>query len=188
MSDYDPEKYWQERGKDYKVSVDTSAELRNLARLRLLQGWYSDQILEVGSGYGRIYEHLKSNRVIEAQHYSMCDISQSMINECYRRTGIKPLRCTTDVLPYDDESFDWIISFSVFLHVPPDDLFEFFKEHVRVCKKYLYIATYVGHADALAKHCFRHDYVKLIVEFNMKIINQKIFMDGKRVNWLLKKA
>ncbi len=191
MTDYDPKTYWEERGKDYRVSVDTSAELRNLARLRLLQGWYSDQILEVGSGYGRIYEYLKSNGLFAKGSYSMCDISQSMVDECLKRTGIRPRLCTETTLPFDDESFDWIISFSVMLHVPMTEIIPTFREHLRVCKKYFYIATYLDAKNVdcrLAKHCFLHDYRYIIDFFKLEIVSEKLFMDGQRVNWLLKKT
>ena len=187
MNDYDPKTYWEERGKDYSVSVDTSDELRNLAKLRLLHGRYMDSVLEMGSGYGRIYSYLNAQGLLEDSDYSMCDISESMIKECYKRTGIHPLLWDGKTLPYENNKFDWLISFSVLLHVPPSDLKDHFAECLRVCKKYLYIATYNGPAKRLAKHNFAHDYQELFSALDVKILNEKTFRNGLRVNWLLKK-
>jgi len=184
---YDPKQYWEERGKNYTVSADTSMELKNLAGLISEYARAGDFFLEIGSGYGRIFQFLMDNDFLANKSYSMCDISQSMIYNCYINTGIMPGLWDGKILPYEDNCFDWTISFSVMLHVPPADIFNHFKENIRVCKKYLYIATYYGPKRGLAKHNFRHSYDLMIEELDLKIIDKKIFMDGLRVNWLLEK-
>lgn len=188
MNNYDPKNYWEERGKNYSVSVDTSLELRNLGALKLLKGSHGDKVLEVGPGYGRICEYMKNNGLVPAGYYDMCDISTSMADECHKRTGIMPLLYENAILPYEDNQFDWLISFSVMLHVPLADIKNHLSEYVRVCKKHFYVATYTGPPDGLAKHCFTHNYIELFLMFGLEIVSEKTFMTGLRTNWLLKKG
>jgi len=185
---YNPKKYWTDRGKDYSVSADTSSELKNLSSLVLEYGQPGDLIMEIGSGYGRIYDYLLMKGYLKDKAYFMCDISETMIQECKERTKIEPALWDGIKIPHCDNTFDMVISFSVMLHVPPFEIFNHFKESVRVCKKYLYVATYCGPSKGLSKHCFRHDYDLLIEHFGLKIVDAKPFMGGLRINWLLEKS
>jgi len=144
-----------------------------------------DRFLEIGSGYGRIYQYLQ--KLVRRDLFWMCDISQSMIDKCFRTIDIMPDLWDGTTLPYVDKYFDWVISFSVLLHVPPKDINQVFKEHLRVCKKYIFIATYSHGLKKLAGHCFQHDYKALIRDNDLKIIDEKYFQVGNalRVNYLL---
>lgn len=184
--EYNPEKYWQDRGEDYRVSFDTSKELLNLSTLIKIYRHPHDQFLDIGSGYGRLYQYLTKDNLILESRYWMIDFVRSMIEKCHLQTGKRPQWWDGKKLPFTDNGFDWIISFSVFLHVPPEDLHDVFKEHVRVCKKYMFIATYTGNDERLAKHCFRHDYETLFDMFDLDIRDSKTYTD-KRTNWLLAK-
>jgi len=189
---YNPEEYWHERGKKYEVSVDTFQELYNLEDLLINNvdiNLEKDMVVEHGSGYGRIYNHLKFN-LDNIENYYMCDISKTMIKNCYINTGQIPLLCESNTsLPFDDSVFDVLISFSVLLHVRPCDIGAIIKEYARVIKQgsYIYIATYYGGLDKLAEHCFEHNYRDMFEENDLQIIDEKFFMDGLRVNWLLRK-
>ena len=184
---YNPKKYWTDRGKNYSVSADTSAELKNLGELVLQYGQMGDLIMEIGSGYGRLFDYLLMNEFIRDKAYLMCDISETMIKECKERTGIAPTLWDGKKIMHYDNTFDMVFSFSVMLHVPLSEIFDHFKETIRIAKKYVYIATYHGPATGLAPHCFRHDYDFLIDLFKLKIVDKKLFIDGLRVNWLLEK-
>ena len=186
---YNAEKYWHDRGVDYSVSVDTSAEVSNLIVLSKKYLEPKNTILDIGSGYGRIFQEFQKHPIIDLNNYKMCDFVQSMRYNCFRKTGRLPDYWDGKELPYYTEEFDLVISFSVFLHVPPDMLEQVFDEHCRVCKKYMFVATYAGGPEGLAKHCFSHDYEELFYNcgLGLEIIDEKYFMDGKRVNWLLKK-
>ena len=186
---YNPEKYWHERGVDYQVSVDTSAEVENLIKLSAEHLITDDRILDVGSGYGRIYQEFQKHPIIDLNNYKMCDFVESMRYNCLRNTGRLPDYWDGKRLPYYAEEFDMVISFSVFLHVPTDMIEHVLYEHYRVCKKYMFVATYAGGSEGLAKHCFAHDYKELFHNcgLGLDVIDDKYFMDGKRVNWLLQK-
>ena len=187
---YNPENYWHKRGADYQASGEALEvpEVENLKKLMALSDSRNITIntaLEVGSGYGRIFKELIIAGIFQPQHYGMCDFVESMRYNCLRNTGKLPIYWDGKTLPYDDDQFDLVISFSVFLHVPPDMIEPVFAEHIRVCKKYFFIATYNGGLDRLAPHCFEHDYRKLFEKHDLKIIDEKFFQNGLRVNWLL---
>ena len=185
---YDPKKYWEDRGKNYSVSFDTSEELENLKELCFQYSRGGHLFLDIGSGYGRIFKHLVDNKCLENKAYFMCDISESMICECKKQVGFEPLLWDGKCLPYLDNFFDWVISFSVMLHVPPKEIDRHFEETIRVSKKYIYIATYYGPKRGLAKHNFIHSYDLIIEDFNLQIVDRKIFRGGLRINWLLEKT
>lgn len=190
MTQYNPEDYWHKRGADYQASGEVleAVEIENLKKLMALSDSRNITIntaLEVGSGYGRIFKELIAAGIFQPQHYGMCDFVESMRYNCLRNTDILPDYWNGRTLPYPDNYFDFVISFSVLLHVPPADIETVFAEHIRVCKKYFFIATYNTGFDRLASHCFEHDYKRLFQKHDLKIIDENFFQNGLRVNWLL---
>lgn len=199
---YNPEKYWHERGANY-IAPGEDAERPEIDNLKYLIGSLElafGYILEIGSGYGRIYTELKqfvkeidlpkypaATQGVNKFDYQMCDFVESMRYKCLRNTDILPDYWDGNELPYNDNEFDFVISFSVLLHVPPDNIEQVLREHARVSKKHLFIATYAGGLDRLAEHCFEHDYESLFEKLNLEIENEKHFQSGLRVNWLLAK-
>ncbi len=190
---YIPEKYWHERGANY-VAPGEDAEKPEVENLIRIVRNYTEipNMLEVGSGYGRIYKDIRNELAtcpIWAAtfdlSYTMCDFVDSMRYKCLRNTEILPDYWDGNELPYDDNEFDLVISFSVLLHVTPDKIEQALKEHVRVCKKHLFIATYFGGLDRLAEYCFEHDYKSLFEKVGLEITDEKFFQAGLRVNWLL---
>lgn len=185
---YNPEDYWNKRGADYEGSNKVSFEIQNLKKIVCIVGKNNTKFLEVGSGYGRIWIELSSMHPDPYIDYSMCDFVNSMRYNCQQRTGELPDKWDGKTLPYPNNYFDFVISFSVLLHVPPCEIERVFAEHVRVCKKHFFIATYAGGLEKLAEHCFEHDYKKLFEKYDLKVIDEKFFQDGLRVNWLLEIA
>jgi len=186
---YTPYSYWYDRAMDYRVSIDTGKEieyLKNIIRDLML---HDIDILEVGSGHGRIFTAL--HNIIDPDKFKMVDIVDPMRFKCFQNTGKLPDLWNGLVLPYSDGAFDLVISFSVMLHVPPADIEAHFQECCRVTKSYLYIATCRSSDLPLADHCFIHDYSKLIDDNNMAIVDFKIYPydtgSTQRTNWILKK-
>jgi len=167
---YDPLTYWGRPRKRNQVVIPiAAAEVTTLARvLRLLA---PASTLEVGSGWGRLYVALRSLGL--AQGVTLCDFTEHQRKRCLAFTGVEPDAWDGVTLPYEDDSFDLVLSFDVMLHVPPADLAQFVAEHVRVTRRWLYVAT-VRKGSDVAAHCFVHEYdfapmrtVKL-AEFNRR--------------------
>ena len=185
---YIPEQYWHERGMNYVApgEMEEIPEVDNLKKLLLKHNLLDMSILEVGSGYGRIYNELhKMLFVTKPLNFTMCDFVESMRHKCLRATDILPEKWDGKELPYNDNEFELVISFSVLLHVPPCDIEQVLSEHVRVTNKYIFIATYAGGLEKLAPHCFEHDYLGMFERLGLKIVSYKTFQKGLRVNWLV---
>ena len=87
-------------------------------------------ILEIGSGYGRIPLYLASERGLSWTSYCAVDISENMLRRLvdymgrFTRAGdITPICVSAEALPFDDDAFDLVLSSAVFLHMG--------KRHVR---------------------------------------------------------
>ena len=189
MTQYNPEDYWHNRGVDYQApgEVLELPEVENLKKIVYQESAIDKNIsfLEVGAGYGRILTKLSGIETFQPNNYTMCDFVQSMRYNCLRNTKRLPDYWDGITMSYPDKSFDFVISFSVLLHVPSDMIDRIFAEHVRVCKKSFFIATYNSGFEKLAPHCFEHDYKRLFEKHDLKIISEKFFQNGLRANWLL---
>ena len=153
---YDPKVYWQSRGYAYKADSDVRDPIDLAA---FCANYDVKNILEVGSGYGRMYMGLK--RLLNIP-YEMCDIADSMIEECHRNTGIMAKKYDGITLPYEDKTIDCVISVNVALHVPPDKIEHFIAEHFRVANRYVWIASGYHYKIPLRPHVFDHDMDKLL--------------------------
>ena len=78
--------------------------------------------------------------------------------------------------------------------VPPENIDKAFKEHVRICKKHIFIATWYADLKGVvgtSGRVFEHNYFKLFKKYNLKVIKEhKINSDDiylSRRNWLLEK-
>lgn len=185
---YDPRAYWgQPRKRNRIVTPIAAAEVTTLAStLRLLR---PASVLEVGSGWGRVYvalkplglaENVPATRVLS--QWTLCDFTEHQRQRCLEATGVRPDAWDGVTLPYEDDSFDLVLSFDVMLHVPPADLAQFVAEHVRVTRRWLYVATVrKGDRDEMASHCFIHEY-----DFApMRTVRLAKF--NRRAHWLLEK-
>ncbi len=181
---YEPRRYWETRGQNYRVNkkwYNSDQEIPFLDSLIDKYDLRAKPVLEIGAGYGRLYEHLGE----KMENFVMCDFVESMREECEKRTGIKPDYWDGHTLPYQDNSFELTILFSVLLHVPDSDIDHLIREAVRVTRKFLYISTYTGDSGQTADHIFRHDYRSLFEKYGLKITEEKEYFSGNRTNWLV---
>jgi len=186
---YIPHEYWHNRGAKYEApgEIKEAPEVDNLKSLILEHSLLESPILEVGSGYGRIYQELnKMLFITKPIEYSMCDFVESMRYHCLRNTGKLPDLWDGKDLPYNDGEFELVISFSVLLHVTPDMIEQVLSEHKRVSRRFIFVATYAGGLDVpLAPHCFEHNYSAMFYKLGLEIVDFKAYQNGIRGNWLL---
>lgn len=177
-----PQSYWHRRGKSYRGGRYSNKLLKNLSSL--FKSLKARQILEVGSGWGKIYSVWRNLKLNGS--YTMCDFVKSMLDGCQRATGIRPDKWDGERLPYSDDAFDLVVSFSVLLHVPPTDIEAMLAEHVRVCSRWLFVASLSNHSGRLASHCFVHNYEPMFMKLGLAVVKKRDF--GDQTCWLLRKG
>jgi arsenite methyltransferase len=101
------------------------AKISDLWRL-FPAGRHVPRVLELGSGYGRIPLYLARERALTWDVYCAVDISENMLRqlrELHERFelvpggSLVPVCASIDELPFDDDSFDLVLSSAVFLHM-----------------------------------------------------------------------
>jgi len=145
------------------------------------------KILDIGTGYGMMALWLAQCGILPDLDYTACDWIDEYLDFHEETTGIRPVKWDGITLPFDDGAFDFVICYSVLLHVPPENLVGFFREMTRVSSRWIYVHT----ARPMKKSGvvdFNHDYYKLYDAFGVNIVNEIESLDGRRVSWLLQKA
>jgi SAM-dependent methyltransferase len=160
----------------------TGPELAHLADTirRIEPKW----VLDVGSGYGLIWLWLRQQNILSELDYTCCDFAETYRDIHERVTGLRPAKWDGATLPFDDNSFDLVISYAVLLHVPPEDVGRHLSELGRVSRRWLYVHT----ARVMRKWGvtdFKHDYASLFDSCGLCIVDEFISTDRRRVNWLL---
>jgi len=183
---YVPKQYWEERGNGYSVGIqNVKQDIEHLALFISTVG--PQTILDVGSGWGRVYATLHRHNLADPSMYYMVDFADSMRRNCHARTGILPDPWDGKFLPYADQYFDMVLSFQVMLHVPPTDIRLFLAEHIRVARRWVYIDTAGIVRKRLADHCFHHDYVGLFAAHGARLLDVNQCGGGKTMQWILEK-
>lgn len=184
----DRQKPEKERAKHKTISLitpkgrDIGRELEDIASaLRYLE---PARVLDIGTGYGMMALWLTQCGLLFDLDYTACDWLDEYLDFHEETTGIRPVKWDGITLPFDDDAFDFIICYSVLLHVPPRDLTRFFKEMVRVSSRWIYVHT-ARPMKQSGLMDFDHDYYRLYKAFGVNIVNEVESLDGKRVNWLL---
>lgn len=182
---FNPRKYWRKRGRRYTASpVNIQLEIHEFAEWLSTSGVQS--LLDVGSGWGRIYNYLRGAGY--RGRYTMVDFVDTMRRKCQDNTGVLPDAWDGKTLPYKDKSFDLVMAWEVMLHVPSSDIGRFFAECSRVTRRWLFFSSPGTIFAQFADHCFRHDYLGLAVDHQMIVSNISVFKGGQRINWLFKRS
>jgi arsenite methyltransferase len=102
-----------------------------------------DSILEIGCGYGRIPLFLSKEKNLRCQKYYGIDISEPLLRrllKCKQEYSFFPgaefhVICdSAEILPFQDNSIDLVISNCVFMHIPEVQLRNLMGEISRVLK------------------------------------------------------
>lgn len=188
---YNPKQRWEKLALDrVKAGIQSKRgdvdEIEYLASLILQHKKEIQLILDVGSGFGFVYQYLKEHNILSATSYTMVDFVNEVRTACQKEIGILPDYWDGKTLQYDTNYFDLVISHTVLLHVQPSIIARVISEHARVTRKYIYVATYIGNKE-LAYWNFKHDYLSLFEKNKLKIIESHIPQIKGRINWLLEK-
>jgi len=182
---YNPVNYWNARAEAKGIEWDSS-------KLDNLVNWYlsyfgtnhAAAVLDIGCAWGRALRRFKQRNI--AINMTMCDISEVYLELCRKEHGVKPDLWDGETLPYDDKSFDLVISNSLLLHVPFGMIQRVWDEQVRVSRRFIFIGSSYKSIGELDFHCFQHDYEALIKGSTLEILEE--FFYSVKVNWWLGKV
>lgn len=184
---YNPVQYWNDKAIPFTPTHGEPESPVSLSSslLEMIDRYgHAVDFLDIGSGRGRLCKLITDH--IPSARYFMCDISVNMAQLAHENTGHHPTLYQSH-LPYANNSFDWVLSFSVLLHVKPINILNMLKELARVSKRHVFISTYTGTDKSLAPHCFSHDYYELFHLANLWIKEERIFKDRQQTQWVLSK-
>ena len=77
-----------------------------------------DKILEIGSGPGKMLFELKK----AAYKIVGCELENQYINFAKENFNLRLKKVDSEILPYQDNSFNKVVSFDVFEHIPDSNL------------------------------------------------------------------
>ena len=135
-------RYWQTQSHHWKDEIERRR--RTLPVYHLQELFLSEylgrcgpiRVLEFGCGYGRHLEYLNQMDGIEVHGYEQSSVMLDQLDWAdpewlsERVTLGEPLAR----LPYDDDSFDVVLTVSVLIHMPPEDARTIAKELARVSR------------------------------------------------------
>lgn len=136
----DPQLYWTLRG-----GIDYFREQEGQRGRSLRADWIADRlasyapesILEIGCGYGKLLGALRKRLDVPL---TGVDFSPTQLERghAYLRglDGITMLQSSGEELPFEDGSFDLVVTSAVILHNPPEVAEKIRREVVRVARRY----------------------------------------------------
>lgn len=145
------------------------------------------KVLDVGSGYGMMWLWLTQKGILPSLDYTCCDFADNFIALHEEVTGLRPTKWDGAILPFGNDSFDFVVSYAILLHVPPEDIGGHLSELVRVSRRWLYVHTALK-MEKWGVRDFKHDYCALFANASVRVADEFISTDGNRVNWLLEIA
>lgn len=178
---YDPEKYWQTRGKVFfnenpYDGPEWPAIENNF--LKYILGLEFSSVLEFGCGFGRI-TNLMIKKFPFITEYRAVDLSKEQIKNAEKM--INSDKVSFEVSTIQDlnvkKKFDLVLGFAVLMHVPPSDIKSVIDKLVSLSSRHVINADWDDVKKpklSLANFCFLHDYRSLFLN-NPRVDSIKSF-------------
>jgi SAM-dependent methyltransferase len=134
-----PREYWIKRGGNGYFHEQEAVQHRTLRSEFIaeeIKKLKFQNLLEVGCGYGKQIKNL-SHACLQVVG---CDYSRSQLRKaqeyCYK-THVQLVEADAEQLPFQDKSFDMVMTSAVILHNPTEKARKIISEIIRVSRKYL---------------------------------------------------
>lgn len=135
---YDPRRFWTKFGRTYKDVHPPVGERSESLFVDTLTGLGATSVLDVGCGYGRYLLVLRTRMQLE--RLAGVDISPTMIEtarefvKAYPDIELQVASATR--LPFKHASFDALITYSMMIHLRPEEADAFIEEAKRVGRRW----------------------------------------------------
>lgn len=187
--EFDPNN-WSNEGHEWSEYYGTTANLWNIIYPKF-KDYLKGDVLEIAPGFGRITEYLIKYNIT----LSLIDLNEICIAKCIEkfRSKIKNyIVGNGKSLNFNDESFDFIISYDSFVHMSEDVIENYIKDIYRTLKKggYCFIHhsfLYGGSENPADNVAGRSNmtpeiFKGLVSKYNMNVISQEDFKISENIN------
>ncbi len=167
----DPKKYWQRRGGDRYFAEQEAVADRTL-RSQFIAGQIKNlpfrSLLEIGCGYGKQLKNIH----LKGLFLAGCDFSHSQLlkaKEYCPEVASRLVEADAEALPFEDKSFDLVLSSAVILHNEMPKAKKIISEMFRISRRYL-----VHNEDTdLTFSRYGYDMKKTYEQLNFKILGSR---------------
>ncbi len=176
LFEYNPKKYWEERGKVYRDQFQNSDFFKKQESFLLeqLKTLNFNSILEFGCGFGRITKLILSN--FDIQEYKAIDLSIDQIDNAKQELGELANKvdfqvCNLNETSFKSSHYDLVLGVEVLMHVKPSDIEKVITHLLNSSKKYfINVDYYAKPVPKLAPHNFVHEYSKIFKKISSTLI------------------
>lgn len=184
---YDPLHFWEDFGDKYYKSFTKMQDVqKNLAWIVHKLGTLKiDTLLDVGCSFCRLEPFIidaKSAKEVTGVDSSskQLECANEYLKDYPQKDKIKTVNASVKHLPFENESFDCVITHELLMHLHPIKVWLAIKEMARVSKKYLlFVERFVYVGEHPQPHIWTHDYTKLINESALTIMESKLIGNGQ---------
>ncbi len=159
--------------------------------LNIIRKTKPQTILEAGCGFGRNLQFL-IGQGIDPKKLTGIDFSSPLLQKARQTlsSAVKLNQGKLQRLPYKKNQFDLVFTHGVLMHLPPSQIKTALGELIRITRSWLILIEEVTPGSNPCKinsFTWSHDYVGLINQYNLKILDQR--QDKYHLIWLwLKKS
>lgn len=193
LGGYNPRIFWNKWGETFiNESWQHKIFPQHKSILNFVKNENPENILEIGCGFGRNINYLINNG-INPGSITGIDISESMIDSArsfLKNNKIKLKVADVILLPFKENSFDFVLSYSVLMHISKEKLDKALSEIIRVAKKNIIIVEQnykPKKTEEASWYTFIHDYKKNLKNKKARIVKyKKDKINGYDIIYLLK--
>ena len=171
---YNPHTFWTKWGKSYIEDFPPTGERKEPFFVEALGKLEFSSLLDVGCGYGRYLKLVKES--FNPARLSGADISDTQLEEGRRFLADYPdielRQSPATSLPFEDQSFDVVLTYGLMVCLRPDEVTVFLEEARRVGKTWGVFLESSNHPDEphLNPHYYHaHEYEDLFKKVGMPV-------------------
>jgi len=161
---YEPNSYWNERGKNLdREDLYNKEKYRKQERMLIehLKGIKFSSVLELGCGYGRITKLILEN--FQVSRYVAIDISSVLIEKAKNKIPDKVEFQVNDINNISkEEKFDLVLASEVLMHIKPNNIERIIRNIISISNNHIINIDWYERPNPKIRfgHNFIHDYTK----------------------------
>lgn len=175
---------WVDDGHEWSEYFVTTDNLWNNIYPKM-EKYLNGEVLEIAPGYGRITKYLLELEKVD--DLSVIDLNRNCIAKCIDKFGSKIKNYIVNdglTLNFNDNTFDFIISFDSFVHMTKDVIESYIKEIYRTLKSggygFIHHSHFYSESQPTKNIAGRSDmnpmlFKEYVEKYNMEIISQEDF-------------